>query len=751
MADISQSVFFDIGGTLGSPRISPAPFRLERLIVYPFVPDVLQSLIDTGIQLGIISNSWNETTESMQRILDEAGLYDFFAPELLIYSSVVSLEKTSSAIFELAAERAGSSASPGNCLFVGEDCSERHFALQAGLKVCPHALLISKVLDGDRLRYVRLSAPTNQLESVWRSLLRQLPVVPLHVGGERGAIIHAIVVQSVLPRLVNSLFDVELLGAVDDPLSTDLYLLRDDLAFSTGFRSEVGESSALFAEVEEADLLLSSSSEGLLVKVPSDRPVETFHFENAFHGHKLKLMADPSLIEPFGNSGAEWDASWLEAEEVEQPLTDPEKEELGQITAALIEQFLDRYSGKRPLGDAPGTTINSRHIQNDGNSRATGMLAHDLQSIGGADFSVSLHPFTHDGRTLHNVVAELEGESTDEAVLITAHLDSTAAFSPPYDASQDPAPGADDDGSGVAAVLAASTAVHKLSTLKKPKKSLRFVLFNAEEHGLVGSKAYARDAAAQSERIAAVFQMDMIGYNILDPRSYEVHAGYLPDPDVQTRSFALAERIQRLTGAAAPQLATAQIYQSKSPSERDPAEGRSDHHPFQQRGYAACVISEDFFIGPTPGAPPPEANPNYHRKSDTFVDLAYAADIARSVTTAAWVTANMSKNKQGEQKMSFKFGSGSTPPGSTNWQPYGNNTGIYLDIDTSGCGFNSTPRYFTSIGGRSNHWSTTGATSIYNATPTKFRVYVRRSNGATLTPAYANARKWHINWFAVGA
>ena len=60
--------------------------------------------------------------------------------------------------------------------------------------------------------------------------------------------------------------------------------------------------------------------------------------------------------------------------------------------------------------------------------------------------------------------------------------------------------------------------------------------------------------------------------------------------------------------------------------------------------------------------------------------------------------------------MSFKMGTGSTIPGSTNWQPYGNNTGVYVDIDTSGCGFSNTPRYFTSIGGTSSHWSTTGRT-----------------------------------------
>jgi leucyl aminopeptidase len=93
---------------------------------------------------------------------------------------------------------------------------------------------------------------------------------------------------------------------------------------------------------------------------------------------------------------------------------------------------------------------------------------------------------------LYNVLAKLPGESSAELVLVTAQLDSTVAFILPYDASQDPTPGANDDGSGVAAVLASVTALHNLATARKPKQSLRFVLFNAEKHGLVDSKAYAR-------------------------------------------------------------------------------------------------------------------------------------------------------------------------------------------------------------------------------------------------------------------
>jgi len=79
-----------------------------------------------------------------------------------------------------------------------------------------------------------------------------------------------------------------------------------------------------------------------------------------------------------------------------------------------------------------------------------------------------------------------------------------------------------------------------------------------------------------------------------------------------------------------------------------------------------------------------------------------------------------------------------------NWQAY--NGYIMTDIDTSSCGFSQTPKYFTSISGNSNHWSTTGATSIYAETPTGFRVYIWKSGG--VSTAYAVARNWRVNWIA---
>jgi hypothetical protein len=92
---------------------------------------------------------------------------------------------------------------------------------------------------------------------------------------------------------------------------------------------------------------------------------------------------------------------------------------------------------------------------------------------------------------------------------------------------------------------------------------------------------------------------------------------------------------------------------------------------------------------------------------------------------------------------------GSTPVGNTAWQQYPDGEGVFVDVDTSSSGFTTTPIYITSLGGDTQHWGTTGATSIYTPTPTGFRVYVRWWGGGPLTPALANQNRWHINWIAV--
>jgi hypothetical protein len=96
-----------------------------------------------------------------------------------------------------------------------------------------------------------------------------------------------------------------------------------------------------------------------------------------------------------------------------------------------------------------------------------------------------------------------------------------------------------------------------------------------------------------------------------------------------------------------------------------------------------------------------------------------------------------------------KIATGSTNPSA--WQQYNppGNTGVYVDVDTSPAGFTKTPTYITALHGFSSHWATAGASSIYNATPTGFRIYIRWLDGQPLTPQRAQELGWHIQWIGI--
>jgi leucyl aminopeptidase len=292
--------YFDIGQTLGTPQLTPA-MKLERLDVFPYIPAILRELSGQGVRLGIISNTGDETADKINAVIKDSGLYNYFDQDLLIYSSQVGQKKNSPEIFELAAQAAGQS--PGSCLFVGEDARERGFAAQAGMLVCPHPLLASDVVKGDTVHYARLTAPDDADPAAWRSLLRDLDVVPVHVAGPKGDILYAILSGRMARDVFNAQFTVQLLGKAGQPQTSELYLLhllRDDKAKRTGFMSIDGQAQTFFECSADPEWVLASSPDGILVALPGDRLVEEWHFADAEHGHNLKLMPNPLLLRPFG-------------------------------------------------------------------------------------------------------------------------------------------------------------------------------------------------------------------------------------------------------------------------------------------------------------------------------------------------------------------------------------------------------------------------------------------------------------------
>ena len=101
---------------------------------------------------------------------------------------------------------------------------------------------------------------------------------------------------------------------------------------------------------------------------------------------------------------------------------------------------------------------------------------------------------------------------------------------------------------------------------------------------------------------------------------------------------------------------------------------------------------------------------------------------------------------------SNKIACGKTDPGGTAWQQNlaaGGKVVIYVDIDTSAAEFSSTPVYVTSLEAPTSHFATVGASSVYAASPTGFRIHIKFVDGSELTPELANHYQWTVNWIGM--
>jgi Zn-dependent M28 family amino/carboxypeptidase len=115
------------------------------------------------------------------------------------------------------------------------------------------------------------------------------------------------------------------------------------------------------------------------------------------------------------------------------------------------------------------------------------------------------HTYPYNWLTWHNLVATIPGDAAldpDEPRLVVgAHIDTVAG-----------SPGADDNASGVAAVMEAARVLAS-STLNL---RVDFVFFTQEESGRIGSTRYAADAKAAGEDILAMIAVDSIAFGSAD-------------------------------------------------------------------------------------------------------------------------------------------------------------------------------------------------------------------------------------------
>lgn len=193
------------------------------------------------------------------------------------------------------------------------------------------------------------------------------------------------------------------------------------------------------------------------------------------------------------------------------------------------------------------------------------------------------------GTTIEGTIFGID-PSSDEIYIICAHYDTVSGT-----------PGADDDGSGTVAVMSAAYLMSQYAF----QHTVKFVAFSGEEQGLWGSRYYAFESSDNSENIAGVLNLDMIGFAISEDDDDKVKI-YENDESAWITDYTID---------------VASSYESYIELEVLPSgySYGSDHASFWQAGYNAIFYAEYNY------------NDYYHSSRDTIehMNIPYALKISK--------------------------------------------------------------------------------------------------------------------------
>lgn len=271
----------------------------------------------------------------------------------------------------------------------------------------------------------------------------------------------------------------------------------------------------------------------------------------------------------------------------------------GSIPALTGEEIALRDALHRDVGELAGT-IGERNLSH---YHALRRAAEFIEtSFTEAGYVVRRQGFTAEGNAVANLEVALNGSGrAEEIVIIGAHYDSV-----------DGSPGANDNATGVAAVLALARAFAGTS----PSRTLRFVAFVNEEPPYfqtpaMGSLVYAERCQANQERVVAMLSLETIGYyaDARGSQSYPVPFQFFYPSQGNFIGFVgnLASRrlLHEVIGSFR--------HHARHPSEgiatweSIPGVGWSDQWAFWRHGYPAVMVTDTAFY----------RYPYYHTREDT--------------------------------------------------------------------------------------------------------------------------------------
>jgi len=291
-----------------------------------------------------------------------------------------------------------------------------------------------------------------------------------------------------------------------------------------------------------------------------------------------------------------------------------------ELSQENFKTVISQLSGAIPVTiDGQETQIETRYsyamFSNQPNAKAKEFLLQTLRQWV-PENQITVEPYVYvdgmGGNTWYNIIITFPGTVTpNEQILFTAHYDSCVVF------EGDPmisAPGANDNGTGVAALL---EAVRIFSTMKF-ERTLKVIFFSGEENFQQGSKAYAEQHA--EDNITAVLNMDMFGTDKDGDRCFEMYVGELSG----------SQKIADLL------LQTIQEYQLNLKADYlvSNAYAKADQKSFWDQNIPAITVMENFLPDYSPGGCEgvTDRTDYWHLPGDKIdtINLEYAFDIGKA-------------------------------------------------------------------------------------------------------------------------
>ena len=228
--------------------------------------------------------------------------------------------------------------------------------------------------------------------------------------------------------------------------------------------------------------------------------------------------------------------------------------------------------------------------------------------------TVSWDEFSYMGQRFVNLIARPPDFPTGPRLILGAHLDTVPGT-----------PGADDNASGVAALLE----VARVTAQRSWRLPVEFVAFNLEELGMIGSSHHVAVLRRAKTPVLGMLSLEMIGFT--ESEGLQRYPWFLQGryPDTGTYLGLAANRRSR---ALLETVADAMRTVPELPVETMVLPGNgwvfpesrlSDHSPFWDRGYPALLVTDTSFF----------RNPHYHQPSDTVrtLDLVFLEHVTRGL------------------------------------------------------------------------------------------------------------------------